>query len=108
MDADWGGPVSDSSDPVTPALGPSRVVLYTRAGCRFCAAAKALLEQRGIAFEEVDTTDNDVALQRAILETGAATLPQLVVDGKPVGGFDEIRALDRSGELWCLIAISAG
>ncbi len=77
----------------------ARAVLYTQAGCRFCAAAKALLDKRGIAFEEVALTDDEAGRQRLVERGAGTTLPQLILDGAQLGGFDEIRARDASGEL---------
>ncbi|HEY1958622.1 MAG TPA: glutaredoxin 3 [Polyangiaceae bacterium] len=77
----------------------SDVQVYTTDYCPYCNRAKALLEKRGIPFEEIDvTTDHD---KRAWLvkTTGRRTVPQIFIKGEPVGGSDELHALDRSGEL---------
>jgi glutaredoxin 3 len=81
------------------ARGVGDVILYTRTGCQFCAAAKVLLNARGVAFAEVDVTTDDAARESLFQRSGLATLPQLFIDGELVGGFDEIRALARSGGL---------
>lgn len=90
-----GGPAADG--------GRTGAVLYTRAGCQFCAAAKALLLKRGIPFEEIDVTGDAVALERLTERSGLSTLPQLFVDRRLVGGFEDIRRLDASGELASLL-----
>jgi glutaredoxin 3 len=93
----------DSSPP-----SPAAVVLYTRAGCQFCAAAKGLLGARGVVFVEVDLTTDGAAREKLVQRTGLATLPQLFIDGDLVGGFEEIRALHRSGELRRRVGASGG
>jgi glutaredoxin 3 len=61
--------------------------------------AKRLLDARGIAFDEVDLA-NDHALRAQVLErTGRRTVPQIFIDGRSIGGFEELAALDAAGEL---------
>jgi len=75
------------------------VTVYTTAMCPYCVAAKALLQKRGIAYDEINLSrDPDNRLQLADL-TGMATFPQIVIDGQPIGGFEELKAADRSGRL---------
>jgi glutaredoxin 3 len=77
----------------------AEVRLYTLAGCMACGVARRLLRRRGIAFEEV--RGEGVADFRQMLRrrTGAATVPQVLIDGRPIGGADSLIALDRSGAL---------
>jgi glutaredoxin 3 len=77
----------------------ARVSLYLQRGCRFCAAAERLLRARGVAFDAFDVTDDPSARDELVRRTGAATLPQLFVDGAPIGGFAELQRLDRDGGL---------
>lgn len=81
------------------------VIVYSTDPCPFCSRAKALLTQRGIAFTEImiSRTDHD-ARDRLVAETGGYTFPQILIDGTNVGGFDQLSALDRSGELAALLA----
>ncbi|MBD0289987.1 MAG: glutaredoxin 3 [Thermoleophilia bacterium] len=82
----------------------ARIELYTTAWCGYCVRAKALLEQRGIPFEEI-RVDEDPDFRAKLEElTGAWTVPQIVIDGKPIGGFSELWQLDREGELEKLAA----
>ncbi|HEV8342301.1 MAG TPA: glutaredoxin 3 [Candidatus Binatia bacterium] len=77
----------------------SRVVLYSKEYCSFCKRAKALLQSKNIAFEEVDVT-SDAVLQKEIQRlSGRRTVPQIFIDGNSVGGFEELRELDAAGEL---------
>jgi glutaredoxin 3 len=83
----------------------ARVVLYTTAICAYCFLAKRLLDRRGIAYEERSLTrrssDRD---ELAMLARGGRTFPQIFIDGEPIGGFAELRRLDRDGTLGRLLA----
>jgi len=77
----------------------ARVEIYTTPNCSFCVRAKRLLDARGIAFEEIDLA-NDHALREEVIErTGRRTVPQIFIDGRSIGGFEELAALDAAGEL---------
>lgn len=78
---------------------PAEVTIYTTRVCGYCVAAKRLLGQRGIAYEEVDVTGDDAKRAWLVESTGRRTVPQIFIAGDPIGGFDELAALDRSGEL---------
>lgn len=76
-----------------------RVVLYSKDYCSFCKRAKALLQSKSIAFEEIDVS-SDARLQEEVQRlSGRRTVPQVFIDGKSVGGFEELRELDAGGEL---------
>ncbi len=78
--------------------------MYTTAWCGYCVRAKALLEQRGLDFEEI-RVDDDPGFRDKLEElTGGWTVPQIVIDGKPIGGYSELWKLDRDGELEGLAA----
>ena len=81
----------------------SSVTLYTTTMCPYCEGAKALLKKRGIAYEEINLSRSPDDRQHIIDLTGMATFPQILIDGKPIGGFNELRAADRSGELAALL-----
>jgi glutaredoxin 3 len=78
----------------------ARVVVYSTLICPYCIRAKALLRERKIPFEEIDVTLD--ASKRTWLVTAAGgrkTVPVIFIDGAAIGGFEELRALDRSGDL---------
>jgi glutaredoxin 3 len=80
-----------------------RVIVYSGPMCPFCARAKRLLDERSVAFEEVDVTV-DLEQRDAMIEaTGRRTIPQILIDGKAIGGFTELAELDRNGELAALL-----
>ncbi|WP_242126350.1 glutaredoxin 3 [Sphingobium sp. Sx8-8] len=84
----------------------AKVEIYTRAWCGYCARAKSLLDRKGVAFEEYDIT-MDGAKRQEMLDRaqGGATVPQIFIDGRHVGGSDDLTALDRRGELDPLLGL---
>jgi len=81
------------------------VVLYTKPGCPYCYSAMALLKKKGVDYTEI-VASNDPEKKAEMVERsgGKATFPQIFIDGKHVGGSDDIHALDRKGELDALLA----
>jgi glutaredoxin 3 len=77
----------------------ARVLVYTTAMCPFCVRAKRLLEVRGIAYEEIDVGANVEMRADLVHRTGRRTVPQIFIDGRSIGGFEELAALDADGEL---------
>ena len=77
----------------------ARVQMYTTRWCGYCVRAKALLDGRGIPYEEI-SLDEDPAFRRNLFElTGGWTVPQILIDGQPIGGYTELWRLDKSGAL---------
>jgi glutaredoxin 3 len=77
----------------------ARVDIYTTPNCPFCVRAKRLLAARGIAFAEIDVATDDALRAQVIERTGRRTVPQIFIDGRSIGGFEELAALDTAGEL---------
>jgi glutaredoxin 3 len=82
----------------------SHVKIYTRAGCGYCTAALRLLREKGILFEHVDATGDPDTRRWLVEATGRSTVPQIFIDGRPIGGYTELAALDRRGDLDRLVA----
>jgi len=81
------------------------VTVYTTESCPVCMRAKAFLDQRGVPYEEIFISRTDHAARgRLVSETGGYTFPQIVIDGRAIGGWDQLSALDRAGELDALLA----
>jgi glutaredoxin 3 len=80
------------------------VRIYTTNYCGYCHAAKALLQQRGVAFEEIDCSSDPATRKWLIEQTGQRTVPQIFIGGVPVGGFSELSGLDRAGKLRAILA----
>jgi glutaredoxin 3 len=78
--------------------------MYTTGVCPFCVRAKRLLSAKGIEFEERPVELSPEGRQFLVDLTGRQTVPQILIDETPIGGFDELSALDRSGELDRLLA----
>ena len=76
-----------------------RVQIYTTPMCSYCVRAKRLLAARGIPFEETDIADDAELRLDVVRRTGRQTVPQIFIDGRPIGGFEELAALDAAGEL---------
>jgi glutaredoxin 3 len=73
--------------------------MYTTRWCGYCVRAKALLNARGLEYEEI-SLDDDPAFRQHLLDlTGSWTVPQILIDGRPIGGYTELWQLDRSGGL---------
>ena len=77
----------------------TRVKIYTTSSCPFCIRAKRLLEARGIPFEEIDVGNDDALREEIIQRTGRRTVPQIFIDERSIGGFEELAALDAAGKL---------
>ncbi len=81
------------------------VVIYTREFCGYCARAKSLLESKGVDYVEHNATYLPEMRQEMIAKAnGASTFPQIFINGKHVGGCDDIHALDRAGKLDAMLA----
>lgn len=80
------------------------VTLYTTDFCQYCRSAKALLDKRGIAYEEINLARDADARNQLHEVTGMVTFPQILIDGKSIGGFDQLLAADRAGRLPELLA----
>jgi len=83
---------------------PAQVKLYTRRWCGYCTAAEHLLDAKGVRYEKIDCTGDHAKRAWLRAATGRSTVPQIFIDGEPIGGYDELRALDRRGELDRMLA----
>ena len=75
------------------------VTIYTTPSCPYCVRAKSLLKQKGIPYREIDVSGDEARREKMVAESGRRTVPQIFIDGKPIGGFTELAALAESGEL---------
>lgn len=81
-------------------MSQAKVEIYTKWGCPYCTAAKSLLDGKGFSYEEYDITmGGPKKVEMVERVPGARTVPQVIVDGQALGGFDDISALDRQGKL---------
>jgi glutaredoxin 3 len=73
--------------------------VYTTRWCGYCVRAKALLDSKGLPYEEIQL-DDDRAFRQTLHDlTGGRTVPQIVIDGQPIGGYTELWRLAQSGAL---------
>lgn len=83
----------------------AKVEIYTWDHCPYCKRAKALLQGKHVQYTEYDITGDDAARAKMVERTGGPrTVPQIFINGKLVGGCDDIHALDAKGELDKLLA----
>lgn len=83
----------------------AKVEIYVQDFCPYCARAKALLERKGAAYDEIYAPHGSEARAQAIARSGGrTTVPQIFINGQPVGGSDDLHALDRAGRLDALLA----
>jgi glutaredoxin 3 len=86
----------------------AKVEIYTTTYCPFCTRAKSLLKSKNIAFVEIDVTEDDALREKMIeLSGGRRSVPEIFINGKIVGGFDELKALNDADKLDDLLAESA-
>ena len=78
--------------------------MYVTEWCGYCVRAKDLLDRKGLAYTEI-RVDDDPGFRARLLElTGSWTIPQIVIDDRPIGGYTELRRLELDGELDELLA----
>jgi glutaredoxin 3 len=81
-----------------------RIVMYTTRWCGYCVRAKALLDSKGVTYEEIHVDDDPGFRERLQELTGGWTVPQILIDDRPIGGYTELWRLDREGRLDELLA----
>ena len=87
-------------------MAGAKVEIYTRWGCGYCVRAKALLDSKGAAYTEYDTTMGGEPRAEMLRRVpGAMTVPQILIADQAVGGCDELHALDRAGKLDPLLGL---
>ncbi|HET8606175.1 MAG TPA: glutaredoxin domain-containing protein [Gaiellaceae bacterium] len=82
----------------------ARIQIYTTRWCGYCVRAKTLLDGRGFAYDEIHLDDDEAFRQTLFDLTGGWTVPQILIDGRPIGGYTELWRLDREGRLDELLA----
>jgi glutaredoxin 3 len=88
-------------------VADERVVVYSSPFCGYCGAAKRLLTDKGAQFAEIDVLFDPARKQEMVERSGRQTVPQIFIDGRHIGGFDDLSALDSTGELDGLLAAVA-
>ncbi|MGI9203277.1 MAG: glutaredoxin 3 [Woeseiaceae bacterium] len=75
------------------------VVMYSTEQCPFCLAARMLLKKKDVPFEDILVSENAELRARMEQLSGRSTVPQIFINDEPIGGFDELYALDQRGQL---------
>lgn len=76
-----------------------KIVIYTKEPCPYCVRAIQLLNEKKLSYEVVDLTDQPDEIDRIKKETGWKTVPIILIDGKVIGGYTDLKALDEAGKL---------
>jgi glutaredoxin 3 len=84
----------------------AQVIIYTTSYCPYCTGAKALLRSKKIKFEEIDVTRDPERREEMERLSQQRTVPQIFIDGRPIGGYYDARRLDAKGELDVLLGVS--
>jgi len=78
----------------------ARITIYSGPSCPFCVRAKALLQKKGAAFEEIDVRAEPAKLEEMLKRSGGKkTIPQIFINDQHIGGCDDLYALDAKGGL---------
>ena len=81
----------------------AEITMYTTSWCGFCAMARRLLESKGRTWEEIDVDAEAGRREEMMQRSGRRTVPQIWIGERHVGGYDDLAALERSGELDALL-----
>lgn len=85
-----------------------KIEIYTKNYCPYCHRAKALLDGYGVDYIEYDLVERPELREEMVRRSnGGQTVPQVFIDGRPHGGFDDLAALDRAGALKALLGLGA-
>jgi len=84
----------------------ARVLIYSMEWCPYCAKSKALLQAKGIDYDEIDVTDDEDAAEEMIRKTGQRGVPQIFVDGEWIGSYDGLAYMNATGELDRVLGIT--
>lgn len=83
-----------------------KVEMYVKWGCPYCMRAKSLFDKKGVDVIEYEIAGNEEKRAEMVERApGSRTVPQIFIDGKPIGGSDELGRLDRDGELDRLLGL---
>jgi glutaredoxin 3 len=86
----------------------AKVEIFTTPFCPYCDRARALLDHKGVAYEEHDAPHGSEARRQAIQRSGGrTTVPQIFINGRSIGGSDDLAALERAGKLDALLTAAA-
>ncbi len=76
-----------------------KIELYGTEYCGYCTAARLLLKKKGLNFKDIPVSANDTAHAEMRRRAGGTSVPQILINDRPIGGFDDLYTLEQSGEL---------
>jgi glutaredoxin 3 len=85
----------------------AEVRIYTGVACPYCVQAKRLLDRKGVTYREINVSGDLASRAEMMQASGRRTVPQIFIDGRAIGGFDELYELEQAGELDALLQGSA-
>jgi len=75
------------------------VIIYSTSWCPSCVSAKRLLESKNVEYKEINIEEVNISREKLVKIAGAATVPQIIINDTPIGGFDNLLDLDQNGKL---------
>jgi glutaredoxin 3 len=83
-----------------------KIIVYSGPSCPYCVRAKQLLQKKGAAFTDIDVKADAAQFDKMFSKSGGRkTIPQIFIDGRHIGGCDDLYALDSAGKLDALLAV---
>ncbi len=86
-------------------MSVANVIMYATRFCPYCMRARSLLKKKGIEFEEISVSGGNTLWAEMEEKSGRNTVPQIFINDQPVGGYDDIAALNRAGELDAMLGL---
>lgn len=75
------------------------IEIYTTSYCPYCTRAKALLDRKGVDYQDIDVEHDTAKREEMMTRSGRRTVPQIFINGEAIGGCDDLHALDANGKL---------
>ena len=75
------------------------ILIYSTSWCQPCKLAKRLLDEKGLKYKEIDIEEKGMTREDLYFITGGRTVPQIIINESPIGGFDDLMRLDQAGKL---------
>ena len=76
-----------------------KITIYSTTWCPSCVSAKKLLDAKGLSYEEINIEEVNISREQLLEITGGHTVPQIVINNKTIGGFENLMMLNQNGEL---------
>ena len=90
----------DNKSKMEKKMQKAKIQVYSTDYCPYCVRAKELLQAKGLNFDEIDVTnDHEMRVKLVEMTGGLKTVPQIIIDGKSIGGYDSLCELDKDGKL---------